>query len=106
MTPFQLEASTKAPWTSTTVGVKPTGVVSGVLMRISSPVKWNRLGIVRPACHPAARMLAASACWSALSMAGNGAFGWSNRYGSSVPCVAKPSPGPTMFSGALSSLNW
>jgi hypothetical protein len=55
MTPFQPEASTKAPWTSTTVGVKPAGVVSGVFMRISSPVKWNRLGIVRPACHPAAQ---------------------------------------------------
>ena len=55
MTPFQLEASTKAPWTSTTVGVKPVAVVSGVLMRISPPVKWNRLGIVRSACHPAAQ---------------------------------------------------
>jgi hypothetical protein len=27
----------------------------------------------------AVRMLAASACWSALRVAGNGAFGWSNR---------------------------
>ncbi len=39
-------------------------------------------------------------------MAGYGAFGWSNRYGSSVPCVAKPRLAPTMFTGALSSLNW
>ena len=54
------------------------------------------------------RMLAASACWAAVSMAGNGAFGWSNRYGSSVPCVAMggSAPGFAMFTGALSSLNW
>src|SRR6185312_4244289 len=34
------------------------------------------------------RMLAASACWSGVRMlvTGNGAFGWSKRYGSSVPC--------------------
>ena len=55
----------------------------------------------------AVRMLAASACWSGLRMAGYGAFGWSNRYGSSVPCVARRSAsGAAMFTGALSSLNW
>jgi hypothetical protein len=51
-------------------------------------------------------MLAASPCWPALSMAECGAFGWSNRYGSSVPCVARPRLAPAMVTGALSSLNW
>ena len=57
------------------------------------------------------RMLAASACWSGVRVlvTGNGAFGWSKRYGSSVPCVDRPRcclSGGRMFSGALSSLNW
>ena len=51
-------------------------------------------------------MLAASACWSELSGAGKGAFGWSNRYGSSDPCVATGASGDPANSGALSSLNW
>src|SRR6476660_2918435 len=38
------------------------------------------------------RMLAASACWPALSTTGE--FGRSNRYGSSAPCVAWPRPNP------------
>src|SRR6185369_4724024 len=59
----------------------------------------------------AVRMLAASDCWSRVRVrvTGNGAFGWSKRYGSSVPCVDKPRcclSGGRMFSGALSSLNW
>ena len=57
------------------------------------------------------RMLTASACWSGVRVlvTGNGAFGWSKRYGSSVPCVDRPRcclSGGRMFSGALSSLNW
>ena len=56
----------------------------------------------------AARMLAASVCWAAVRVAGYGAFGWSNRYGSSVPCVAMggSTPGGATFTGAWSSLNW
>jgi hypothetical protein len=46
MTPVQLEASTKAPWTSTTVGVR-----SDVLMTISS----KGSGFARPAGQPAAQ---------------------------------------------------
>ncbi len=55
----------------------------------------------------AARMLAASVCWPAFSVAGTGAFGSSNRYWSSDPCVATGggmSDGAKIC-GAASSLN-
>ena len=55
----------------------------------------------------AAHMLAASACWAALSVPGTGASGRSNRYCSSDPCVATggPTRGGVKRSGAASSLN-
>jgi len=55
----------------------------------------------------AARMLAASVCWSAVSGAGKGTFGRSNRYCSSEACVAtgRPSSVGAKTSGALLSLN-
>src|SRR5262249_13041024 len=55
----------------------------------------------------AVRMLAASACWSALSGMGCGALGRSNRYWSSEAWVATGGgrSGPEKIGGALSSLN-
>src|SRR5215470_15673677 len=55
----------------------------------------------------AVRMLAARACWSAVSGAGKGTFGRSNRYCSSEACVATGGGmiGPEKTGGALLSLN-
>src|SRR6516225_12346597 len=51
----------------------------------------------------AARMLAASVCWPAVSGAGKGTFGRSNRYCSSDACVATGGPSSV---GAKTSGAW